>query len=86
MIGGGVRISAATGDGIPVLLKEIERILQLEPVRAELLLPFSKSGLAEKIREGGVILQEEYRPEGLWMRVELSPQLMQECADYCSES
>ena len=75
MIGNGVRISAATGDGIPALLEEVERILQLGPVQAELLLPFSKSGLAAKIRETGVILQEEYRADGLWMKAQLPPQL-----------
>ena len=82
MIGNGVRISAATGDGIPALLEEVERILQLGPVQAELLLPFSKSGLAAKIRETGVILQEEYRADGLWMKAQLPPQLAEETEAY----
>ncbi len=67
MIGGGLRVSAITGEGLQQLLTEVERRLGLEPVRAELLLPFAKSGLAAKLREGGTVLREEYRPDGLWM-------------------
>jgi len=82
MIGGGLRVSAMTGEGLPVLLEEIERLLQLGPVHVKLLLPFSKSGLAAQLREKGKILQEEYRPDGLWMEAELPPVLFREAQAY----
>lgn len=82
MIGGGLRVSAITGEGLQQLLTEVERRLGLEPVRVELLLPFAKSGLAAKLREGGTVLREEYRPDGLWMEAALPPSLMAEAAPY----
>lgn len=65
MIGGAVRISAATGQGIDELLQAIETNLPKQHVQVELLLPFAQSGLAAQIRKEGAVLHEEYTEQGL---------------------
>ena len=58
MIGGAVRISAKTGEGIPQLLQAVEDAL---PEKAELvtaLLPFSQAGIAAQVRREGMVEQE----------------------------
>lgn len=64
-ITGSVKISSVTGFGIENLLEAIEEVLPSKNIELELLLPFSKSGLAAEIRKDGVILEEEYVADGL---------------------
>ena len=59
LIGNAVRISAATGEGIPDLLEAVEQNLPVKNARVSLLLPFAKSGLAAEIRRDGTVLSEE---------------------------
>ena len=81
-VGGGIRISAAKGEGIDHLLEKIEETLGLLPVCLRLELPFSKSGLAAQVRQECKILQEEYTERGILLEAELTPQLYQECLPY----
>ena len=74
-IPGAVRISALNGEGIDDLLKAIEENLPERTFDVELLLPFSKSGLAAKLREEGAVLSEEYVPEGLRLTVRVGDRL-----------
>ena len=69
---GAVRISARTGEGIPALLSAIEENLPEKTFPVEVLLPFSKTGLAARLREEGALTREEYQPEGLrvWAQVD----------------
>lgn len=62
---GAVRISALNGNGINQLLQAIENSLPEKTFDVELLLPFSKSGLAVRLRDEGAVLREEYVEEGL---------------------
>ena len=48
----------------------------------ELLLPFSKGGLAEACRREGQVEAEEYVPEGLRMTVTLGTRLLAEAEEY----
>ena len=72
---GTVRISALTGEGIDKLLAAIEENLPEKTFPVELLLPFSKTGLAAKLREEGAVLQEEYVPEGLRLSAQVDQRL-----------
>lgn len=72
---GAVRISALTGEGIDKLLAAIEENLPEKTFPVELLLPFSKTGLAAKLREEGAVLQEEYVPEGLRLSAQVDQRL-----------
>ncbi|MFR1213824.1 MAG: hypothetical protein ACLSCV_02830 [Acutalibacteraceae bacterium] len=82
MIGSAVRISAATGQGIDRLLEVIEENLPVKNTKVELLLPFSKSGLAAEIRKDGTVLQEEYVEEGLHLIAMVTPDLLQQVLPY----
>lgn len=79
---GAVRISALTGEGIDELLKAVEENLPEKTFRVELLLPFSKAGLAFRLREEGAIFQEEYVQEGLRLTAQVSDRLYALVRDY----
>lgn len=79
---GAVRISALTGDGVEKLLSVIEENLPEKTFETKLLLPFSKSGLAARLREEGAVLSEEYVPEGLLLSVRLSERLYGPVKEY----
>jgi GTP-binding protein HflX len=70
-----VRISAKTGAGLPRLLQEMQRALPVQVQKVELLLPFSQSALAARIREQGAVLQEAYTPQGLALQAFVGPAL-----------
>lgn len=72
---GAVRISALNGDGIDSLLAAIEENLPEKTFPVEVLLPFSKTGLAAKLREEGAVLSEEYVPEGLRLSAQVDERL-----------
>lgn len=73
---GRVRISAATGEGIPQLLEAIAAALPPDRKKLTLLFPFSAGGLAEQCRKEGAVEFEEYVPEGLRMIVTVGPRLL----------
>ena len=64
-IGKTVMISALEGRGLDRLLKEIEKALPKTRSRAKVLLPFSKGAQAGRIRNEGVVISEEYTPDGI---------------------
>lgn len=65
MIGGGVRISAKTGEGVDDLLAAVERSLPVTIKRVKLLLPFSEGSVLSEIRKSGTLLSEEYVETGI---------------------
>lgn len=85
MIGGAVRISARSGQGITHLLEVIEQNLPVKNMRVELLLPFSKSGIAAEIRKDGTVLEEEYVAEGLHLSAMITPDLLKQVKPYVVE-
>lgn len=82
MIGGAVRISALNGRGVNALLKAIEDNLPEKMFAMEILLPFSQSGLAARIRREGKVKREEYLPEGLKMEVYVAENLRKTLLPY----
>ncbi|MBQ6498728.1 MAG: GTPase HflX [Ruminococcus sp.] len=68
-ISGAVHISAKYGTGIDELLKTVEDNLPKKLKRVRLLLPFSKAGIAAKLRDKAVLHSEEYTAEGLALEV-----------------
>ncbi len=72
---GAVAISALRGQGLEGLLAAIEENLPEKTFPVELLLPFSKTGLAARLREEGAVLAEEYVPEGLRVRAQVDERL-----------
>lgn len=72
---GAVRISALNGSGVQELLAAIEEALPEKNVEVELLLPFSRSGLAAEIRKEGTVLSEEYVSDGLKLTAQVDARL-----------
>lgn len=66
-IGKTVMISALQGKGLDRLLKEIEKALPKTRSRAKVLIPFSSGAQAGRIRSEGVVISEEYTPDGILM-------------------
>ena len=86
MIGNAVRISAATGAGIDRLLEAVERNLPAKTAEVSLLLPFSQSGLAARVRKDGVLLSEEYTADGLKLTARINAELLNLVRDYVVEA
>lgn len=82
MLGKTVRISALTGAGIPELLSEIERTVCAQTARVSLLIPFAEGQRLAQIRREGVVLSEEYLPEGTRAEVIIDAALLEELKSY----
>lgn len=60
-----VKISAKNGEGLENLLNAVAQALPVSSYRVNLLLPYDKTGLLNKIRIDGKVFSEEYAPEGI---------------------
>ena len=71
-----VMISAKTGEGLGNLLAKIQ--LSLPPTRrkAELLIPYNEGGLVSYIREEGVLIKEDYRADGIYVKAVVDIQFL----------
>ncbi len=81
-LSGAVSISALNGQGIDQLLVAVEENLPEKTFDVELLLPFSKSGLAAKLRDEGAVLSEEYVAEGLRLTARIDQRLYGPVREY----
>ncbi len=63
-----VMISAKTGEGLGNLLAKIQLSLPLTRRKAELLVPYNEGNLVNYIREEGVLLKEDYRADGIYVK------------------
>ena len=77
-----VMISAKQQKGFDELLDAVLKELPPTRRKAELLIPFSAGAMAAKIRNEGVVEEEEYRPEGLYMRAIVEMTLLDTIKDY----
>lgn len=76
-----VVISAKTGEGLGNLLAKIQ--LSLPPTRrkAELLIPYNEGGLVSYIREEGVLIKEDYRADGIYVKAVVDIQFLDKHKD-----
>lgn len=72
----GIFISAARGEGIDLLLSEMERQLNSTRVEIELIVPYDKYEAMTIIRSEGRILFEEHDGEGAHVRAQLEESTM----------
>ena len=63
-----VMISAKTGEGLGNLLAKIQPSLPLTRRKAELLIPYNEGSLVNYIREEGVLIKEDYRADGIYVK------------------
>ncbi len=69
VIGKNVMISALTGEGLGELLAQIDKELPPTRRQAELLFPYSMSGAVAQLRRDGAVHSEEFREDGIYVRV-----------------
>lgn len=77
-----VMISALNGVGFNNLLAQIQLALPLTRKKAELLIPYSDGGLVNYIREDGVLLEEEYRGDGIYIKAIVDIRFLEKHKDY----
>ena len=80
-----VMISAKEQKGFDELLDAVLKELPPTRRKAELLIPFALGAMAARIRNEGVVEEEEYRPEGLYMRAIVEISLLDTIKDYIIE-
>ncbi len=71
-----VMISALEQKGLDQLLQAICDALPQTIREVKLLIPFQNGGEAARLREDGCVLEEEYRPDGLYMHVRAEGRLL----------
>ncbi len=82
VIGKGVMISALKGQGLERLLSEIAKALPPSRRQAELLFPYSAGTHAAELRRDGVILEEEFRGDGLYIKAIADIRLLDKFKEY----
>ncbi|MEE1066075.1 MAG: GTPase HflX [Acutalibacteraceae bacterium] len=77
-----VMISALNERGFDNLLAQIQLALPLTRKKAELLIPYSDGGLVNYIREDGVLLEEDYRGDGIYIKAIVDIRFLEKHKDY----
>lgn len=77
-LGGGI----GTGEGLPQLLAEIDRLLPGQWARAALCIPFDRGDLTDRLHREGKVLAEDYTPAGTRLQVLADPALLEELRPY----
>ena len=62
-----LKISAKTGEGLEEMKSLLEKFLRERSILIERLYPYGQAGLIQLIRKHGQLLEEEYRPEGIYV-------------------
>lgn len=68
-------VTAKTGEGVEELKELLCKLLRDKKVLVEQTLPYGEGGVLEQIRRQGELLEEEYRPEGIYIRAYVTPEL-----------
>lgn len=58
-------VSAKTGEGLPALLEELEKILRNQKVYINCIYPYDSAGKIQLIRKNGQLMKEEYTADGI---------------------
>ena len=66
---GKLAVSAKTGEGMPELLRQIERELSKTLRRAKILLPYAQGGLVDTLHAQARVLSCEYGENGIALEV-----------------
>lgn len=77
-----VMISALHKKGFDELLDAILKELPPTRRKVELMLPFSQGAIAARIRNEGAVEEEEYKPEGLYMRAIIDVALLSQVEEW----
>ena len=75
-------MSALTGEGVQYLVTLIDNTISRLANRIQVVLPYERGDLLAMCHERGRVIQTDYRPEGVYVETELSPELMPRIAQY----
>ncbi len=78
----GVCISAASGMGIDTLLEEVASHLAPLYERMKLLIPYPNASLASALHEEGILIHEEYLPEGILVQADVENKYVYQYKQY----
>ena len=63
-----LNISAKKGDGLDALKDLLGTLLRDNKILIERVIPYDEAGILQQIRKSGELLEEEYQPEGIFIR------------------
>jgi GTP-binding protein HflX len=72
--------SAKTGFGVENLLRAIENSLPHPNIEIDAVIPYTRGDLVNEIHERGEVLEEEYRPDGTYLRALVDDRLAKRVA------
>lgn len=67
--GGQIHMAASLGCGMEELVEMIKECVYADRVEAAFLLPYDKGGIVSYFMENATVLEQEYREDGVWIRV-----------------
>ena len=68
-----IHMAARAGVGIPELMELIMQEIYGKLFHAKILLPYTEGGLYSLLQQEALIITQEYRPEGIYMEIEVNP-------------
>ena len=77
-----LRLSALRPEDPPKILSAVEELLQSREEELCVLLPYTQGALADRLHRNGRVLQEEYRDDGIFLRVCLKERYAEEMRPY----
>jgi len=77
-----VMISALNNAGFENLMAKIQLALPLTRRKAEMLIPYNMGGLVNTIREDGVMIKEDYRADGIYVKAVVDIRFLERYKDY----
>lgn len=63
-----LNISAKTGAGLTELKELLCELLRENKILLERIIPYGEAGIIQQIRKSGELLEEDYRPEGIYVK------------------
>lgn len=85
VIGKAVMISALTGEGLDTLLAQIAATLPPTRREACFLFPYTAGGDAAELRRDGMVLEEDYRADGVFIRAVADIRMIDHFKNYIEE-
>ncbi|MCX6344940.1 MAG: GTPase HflX [Armatimonadetes bacterium] len=79
-------ISAKTGEGLRYLEEMICKVVARMMNRVELLLPYDRGDLLALCHDRGKVIEQDYRGDGVYLNVELTPELVGKVSAYTLSS
>ena len=63
-----LQISAKYGTGLDEVKQVLEELLREDKILIERLIPYQEAGILQLVRKNGELLEEEYQPDGIFIR------------------